>query len=169
MLTGRIIEALRTRPALHRFIWKSRSGYNRLRRNFRVGRPIVDGAPLIEQAIREARPFAAGKIGSVEALALKTYLRREKARRRGRKPPPYSARNFEGLYLNAGVFPRDAQVYDRFCAALLRDLRDCDALAAWDVAGEVEVLSREGMNQSLVALRDLEPFWCDPWQASACW
>ncbi|MDD3182476.1 MAG: hypothetical protein PHD48_06725 [Alphaproteobacteria bacterium] len=158
-----LVRLMRSIPGVQALVWKARRSWYAVRRAVLVHRPIVDGGILIETAITSATPYAAGKMGSVEASALKTFLRRSGAPSASAKPC-YTAYTHLTLFVNAGVFPQEAGFYDRFCGAYLNAVKACDALVAWDVAGETEVFRHHCVQTSLIRLRDLEPYFSSaPW------
>jgi hypothetical protein len=160
-----LVRLMRSVPLLHSGIWKARRGYNAIKRTLIVRRPVVAADSHLASAISEKIPYAAGKLGSIEAAALSAYMVRAAARSRDRYPREYPGYVFHTLHLNAGVFPQDADVYDRFSEIFLTALADCDLLVAWDIAGEAEVLSRYCPNATLVSA--LEPFFsAQPWSAA---
>ena len=162
----RLIETARKIPGVRAGLWRMRTSYHGMRRRILVGRPIIDGGPLIAQAIEDARPFAAGKMGSIEAQAVRTYLRRDEARAAHRRPLPYPGYILHSLYMNAGVFPPEEAVFDRFGAAFLPAVEQCDMLVAWDVAGEADILQRHAPKATLIEMTGLEPYFSSsPWSS----
>lgn len=101
----------------------------RIRRAFagRLAPSDAAGQTLLSEAIgaaiRAGRPFAAGKIGGLEAEGAGFFLG---ASQRGETYP----RLLRGqLGLNVGLFPDTDEALDRFCRALV------DAAGAMDVMG----------------------------------
>lgn len=146
-------------------LWKVRTSFHALERHVLVRRPVVDGNPIIAKAILDKVPFAAGKMGSVEAAALKAYLKRKRARKCGSDSvPSFSPYMFHTLFVNSGVFPQHEEMFDRFCAAYIDAIKNCDALAAWDIAGEAQVFRSFCPRTTLLQLRSLEPYFSkNPW------
>jgi hypothetical protein len=153
-----LVALIRKVPGLRGAIWFFRENFHALERRILVGRPVVDGGEHLRRAIETATPYAAGKMGSLEAVALQVYLRR-----RG-KPFCYSSYIRHSLFVNSGVFPQNEETYDQFCARYLSDVSACNALAAWDVAGEAKVFRDHCPQATLITLRSLEPYFSDtPW------
>jgi len=162
-----LVKFMRRIPALHGAIWKMRRTYNRTKKWLLDGRPVIDGCSLLERAILESQPYAAGKMGSTEANAGLDYLRRQKARKARRVPKDYRPYIFHTLFLNSGVFPQTAEFFDLFCDAYLNVVSQCDMLVSWDVAGEPEILSRYCKSATLVRGKCLEPYHLqEPWTAA---
>ncbi len=138
--------------------------FSELKEHWLLIHPIVSAAPLLEAAIVEGRPYAAGKMGAVEAAVIRMFLRRSRALARGHVPLRYSAWALDALYLNAGVFPSDEGVFDRFSGVYLEALKACDALAWWDVAVQGKILRTHCPQGTLVRFESLDPcFSTRPW------
>ncbi len=162
-----LVRFMRSISIVHRTVWKIRKAYNGVKRRLWVGRPVVEADDYLKNAIINKTPYAAGKMGSIEASSLSVFLRREKARAKNRKPPAYNPYLFLSLHINAGVFPQTSEVYDKFCVAYREAVKQCDMLVAWDVAGEAEILSGYCPNATLVSFRSFEPFFSpSPWTAA---
>jgi len=160
----RLISLVRKSTPLHQTIWRARQGYHWCNRWLRDGRSSADGAPLLERALIESQPFAIGKMGSVEAAGVKHYLGRRAALHKDTIPRRYPPYVRETLFMNAGVFPPDDQVFDRFGDIYLDAVGHCDALVAWNVAGEAEIFSQFCRRATLIDLRCLEPYhYAKPW------
>jgi hypothetical protein len=163
----RLVDVIRKFPVVHSTIWRVRSAYRKAERRVLVRRPIVDGSDLLGVAITQGKPLAAGKMGNVEIGGLCAYLNREKARFRSHNPPRYSAYVSETLFTNAGVFPQNEEVYDRFGSVYLNAVKHCDALAPWNVAGEAQIYRYHCPKTTLIHLRSLQCYFSDkPWSAS---
>jgi hypothetical protein len=158
---------MRSIPLVHRTVWKIREAYNRAKRLLLVRRPMVMADDYLKHAILQKRPYAAGKMGSTESLCLSIFLKREKARAKNRKIPAYNPYIFHTLFINSGVFPQNAEMYDQFCLAYRDAVKQCDMLVAWDVAGEAQILSLYCPDTTLVRFRSLEPFFSPhPWTSA---
>jgi hypothetical protein len=156
--------ALRDNRVLRRLFYPAVIRLRQLRRLAGIGTPLIDAGPVLDQAIRQALPCAVGKIGAVELRGLRHYLSRLAARDRGVAPRPYPADMAGALFLNAGVFPRGDDAFDRFGACYLDAVRKMDVLAMWFNPGERQVLRRECPATALVTLPSLEPFLSStPW------
>jgi hypothetical protein len=162
-----LIDKMRKAPGLHNVIWQTRQAYRRAQRRLLVAKPVVDAGTLLKQAIVERKPFATGKMGKYEILGLCTYLKREKLRSANRPVPAYPPYISLTLFENAGVFPKDDAVFDKFGKVFLDTVNQCDALAAWEIEGETEVFRNYCRETKLVTLQSLEPYYStDPWSAT---
>lgn len=168
MLTySNLSNLLRKSPKIHQSIWKMRTSIRALERALIVGKPVINGNGILHQAIIDRKPFAAGKMGSVEANSLSTWRMRQKAKYTGQLPPAYSKYVIQTLYVNAGVFPNEPEIFDKFGAVYLDAVSKCDAVVAWDVAGEARILADHCRAANLIKLRSLEPYFFDqPWSSA---
>lgn len=154
-------------PALRTASRRLRKRFHRVHLWMLDRRPILDAAPLLKKAMAEARPYAAGKMGSVECSVVYAYLQRRQALQTGRTPPEYKPDLVCSLHINAGVFPQTTESIDRFCADYLEAVSQCDAVCAWGVTGEAQILSRHCPSASLVQRLNLEPYlYPHPWTAA---
>jgi hypothetical protein len=133
-----------------------------------VKQPIIKAGPVLTEMITKKVPYASGKMGSVEVSGLTTYLNRVKARSRGSRVPAYSRFLLPKMHVNAGIFPKAEEEYDRFGAIYLEAVQNCDMLASWDVAGEAQILGRYCKKAVLVDTISLHyPFFIsDPWSSA---
>lgn len=116
-------------------------------------------------------PALIGRLGAVELEAVihnfavqrdKHPLRRGILRLAGRPPESWSIRSAEGLTNNAGFFPPQPDLIERFCDLMLSAMKEVDVLGSWLPAEETvaSYLTRAVR----VELRDLEPYYHpDPW------
>lgn len=150
-------------PWLRNLIWKLRKSFYAAKRILFVKKSIADGSLIIKNAIEEQKPFSAGKMGSVEASAIREYLKRIKTPdvKENAVNIDYSPYVFHTLHVNAGVFPQDTNIYDGFCDEYLNAITKLDVIAAWDIAGEAEVFRTFGQDAELIKLRNLEPYFSD--------
>ena len=161
-----LVRFVRSVPIIHRTVWNARQKFHATRRAILVGRGRVAAAPFLEAAIVGKIPYAAGKIGSVEASGVATYLTRIRSKERNAALPDYGSYVSHSLYMNAGVFPQKAEAYDTFALNYLKAISAFDMLVAWDVAGEAEIISRYCKEVTLVSIEGLEPFFSvSPWTA----
>jgi hypothetical protein len=136
-----------------------------MKRTLIVDKPVVAAEAHLKASILGKIPYAAGKLGSIEASALYAYMGRAKAKSKNLRPAVYPPYIFNALYVNAGVFPQSVDAYDKFGELFLNAIVDCDLLVAWDVAGEAEIVARYCRNATLV--KSLEPFFsAQPWTAA---
>lgn len=152
-------------PYVHKVQWAVRTRFHKTKRLILVRQPIIQAGPVLKEIIANNVPYASGKMGSVEVSGLTTYLKREKARERGSHVLAYSRFLSSKMHVNAGIFPKADEEYDRFGAIYLDAVKNCDMLASWDVAGEAQVLSRYCKSATLVDTISLHyPYFIsDPW------
>ncbi len=154
-------------PVIFHSVRWTRKTFHALERLLLVHRPIVDAGLVLERAIRDATPFAAGKMGSDEVRALAVFKKREEARAKGKAPPPYSTYILRNVHTNCGVFPKNEKSFDHWAERYLDAVKACDALAAWDVAGEAVILKTFCPKTTLLQLVSLEPYFSEnPWTRS---
>lgn len=164
-----IASALRDHPEIRRRIWKLRSSIHGYRRDIILRNAPVDGNKIITDAIRAAKPFASGKMGSIEANALAFYLKNRNGAAMAKSS--YDSHIRKTLFENAGVFPTSEDAFDDFCHVYYSSVADTDALVSWNVAGEVDVL-RSLPRKILIRIKDLEPYYLSgmtdvvPWSAA---
>ena len=162
-----LVRLMRSVPFLHRTIWSVRRRYHATRRAFLVGRPVVSADSFLKSAISGKAPYAAGKVGSIEAAGLHAYMARAKAILKKSRVPAYSPYISQTLHVNAGVFPQTSEAYDRFGKFFLSVLSECDLLVAWDVKGEADIIANYCPDATLVNLYTLEPFFAsNPWTST---
>src|SRR5439155_3339268 len=78
------------------------------------------------------------------------------------KAPWWEKDTITSMTKNAGFFPPDTSLLDRFCDRMLDDMRCVDVLGSW--LAEEELFAAELRNAVKVRLRDLEPYYHrDPW------
>jgi len=159
-----LIRIIRKSPCLLKAIWQVRCSFHAVQRHILVRRHVIEGGPLIENAILNARPLATGKMGSIEASALHIYLKRQAARKNSRRIPSYNRYIFHKLYVNSGVFPQKEEVYDQWGSIYLDAVRNCDILVAWDVAGEAGIFRNYCQKATFIKFYSLEPYFSiTPW------
>lgn len=98
-------------------------------------------ADLIRNGLLQKKPFAVSRFGYSELRAVLTYLhinehspyiRKLFAFARGRKVEPWwDQQTIKIITYNAGVFPIDTEVVERYCRLALADLPVFDALGSW--------------------------------------
>ena len=134
-----------------------------LRRTFRIGFGVQDkfetnsenveysgqqASDIIRDGLLADKPFAVSRFGHSELRALLTYMHiRENGSNfrkimdyaRGEKVEPWwFDHTVEHVTHNAGVFPADISVVERFCQLLLKEIPHIDVLGSW-LGGEVWV------------------------------
>jgi hypothetical protein len=155
-------------PYVHKVQWAVRTRFHKVGRLILVRQPIIKAGPILKEVISDKVPYASGKMGSVEVSGLTTYLKRVNARSRDGQVPAYSRFLSPKMHVNAGIFPKADEEYDRFGAIYLDAIQNCDMLASWDVAGEAQILSRYCRKTTLVDTISLHyPFFIsDPWTSA---
>lgn len=96
----------------------------------------------------EGRPFAAGKLGSLEAEAMDIWMRQASWNGLDEK-----------LYRNVGLFPNETETFTRFCELLASQaLPGMDMLAVWFSQGEQEAIGKFAPDATLAEFSVLEPY-----------
>jgi hypothetical protein len=120
-----------------------------------------DGNHGLRLAIESVRPFAAGRLGSVELNSLERFLRiSDRARR-------YDAKLRHDMSNSAGFFPIDDESLDSFAAEYGLAVSKLDYLGVWFNLHEDFVIKRFCPEARLISLRALEPYYHEqPWSAA---
>ena len=128
-----------------------------------AGAPILGpqaGNDRIGELLASGRPVAVGKMGASELGGLRRYESAKDAAGHVAAWGPH----WDRLHVNAGVYPAEAAVFDRFCQTFGRTLGDLDVLAVWFQRGERALQRRFAKAAELVSLTAVEPFFHDrPW------
>jgi len=118
----------------------------------------ADGNDLIAQLLKSAEPTAIGKLGAVETQAIQNFIKHKG------NIEKWDAGIKMNLYRNAGVFPKNNEIFYRFCLEFLESLKSLDLIAVWYNPYESEILRNYATNAKLAGLRALEPYYHnDPW------
>ena len=120
---------------------------------------------FIRDLIHAGRPAAVGKLGDVEVKALAWRLGIPRYYTLGRAVPTLGEQE---LFEQAGVFPKSAAVYQRFCDTFLERLASLDICALWHNPGEYEITARACPAAGWTDLTALEPYFnpTAPWSAA---
>ena len=114
------------------------------------------GNRCIYQALVSGEPQAIGKLGSTELLALKAHL----ALRHCPGWAEATTFNRHQLYVNAGVYPEQPEIYRRFCDYVLRQvLPEMTVVGVWFKPGEAHILRHYAHHASRVPSRSLETYY----------
>jgi hypothetical protein len=114
------------------------------------------GNAAIAEIISDRRASAIGKIGAYELKAL----------RRWSDGSPLSRRERRLLHVNAGVFPPQDAVFDKWAELFAATLGEMDLLAAWNNPGEAQTIERYAPQARLIRAMSLEPYYHqEPWSA----
>lgn len=123
-----------------------------------------DGNDLYYEKIKKGIPFAAGKSGSTELLALRYYEYKWK--------PSNGARDdwfdvADELNELSGVFPTDKDIFLQFCDYFQKNLQHIDDLGVWFHDKEQEIFDKYASQATLMRIRSQEPY-CNqrPWSAA---
>jgi hypothetical protein len=127
---------------------------------------------LIKERLLSDAPLMIARFGAVELNCLLQYrsisdesavLRKSLAYVSGRAPAFWwEESTLDAMTRNAGFFPRDSSLLERFSRQMLNDIHEVDVLGSW-LNGErlMEARLRDAVR---VRLRDLEPYFHrDPW------
>ena len=125
------------------------------------------GNRMLLDHVASARPIAAGKIGDCELEALVKYVDSGGDPERFFRAITKGGHEMDLLYVNCGVFPRDARAVGRWAETYLGSLGGIDLLAVWHNKGEEEISARYAPQATLTRIRALEPYYHEtPWTAS---
>ncbi len=129
----------------------------------------ADESPrLLNEAIASGKPCMIARFGFVELECIAWYL----AHRDGFKPweyirgradfPNWSHDSIRYLGLNAGFFPQNLALAERFCELMLESAKDLDILASW-LMYEKLIFPHDEMPR--VNIHNIEPFddSANPW------
>ena len=121
---------------------------------------------LIKERLLSDAPVLIARFGLVELNCLRQYLAISLPHKpfdyiRGRSPAFWwEESTLDTITQNAGFFPRDPALLERFCRQLLDDVPSIDILGSW-LVDESQV---PGLQATRVQLRDLEPYFhAEPW------
>ena len=118
------------------------------------------GNDFLADSVAAGKPFAAGKIGAAELGGLMKHERHADATGHCGS----WGRHADMLYRNAGVYPKDAATFSKFCRIYTEALKDLDALAVWYRFGERSMQLRHAPRASLLAVTSLESYYHErPW------
>lgn len=144
-------------------------------------RPLFDVRPdfgidqtqdFIRQRILSGEPFLAGRFGSIELEAIRSFyfrsqslIMRMNAYVEYGEAPWWRSRILDQLSNNAGLFPRTIETTEKFCQSTLDVIKDIDLLGSW-LPGEW-ILREELKNSKICHLSALVPFLSSaPWTSS---
>jgi hypothetical protein len=169
-LRRHIAQFVRNRPLL----WQALNPINRgLRRNIQTARmrlgygtallnDVAAANQLLHQILRDGKPHGVAKIGSLEAEAMQTWLRRREAS----TAMPWSPILRRQMLDNVGIHPPEDTTLDRFCQDYLAALAKIDVLGVLGGPGEAGILRQPGAPGRLIRWRAIEPWhFADPWTA----
>ena len=113
-----------------------------------------EASRLIAENIREGNPLMVARFGAVEMRCIDKYL----------SGSEYDEKIKEMATVNAGVFPNDKNMLDRFSKFYLECAEDIDILSLWQVKGESKVVNKYCNDAQYINLRGLEPYYFNnPW------
>lgn len=156
------------------FVLKAfRKAYEKIVFSKRNDRPFnLEDADLaadeIMQGLNSNDPFMIARFGGFELAAVYNYVGVTSKKRNvlkyiaGKEPPWWWNKGLlDSLHNNAGVFPNNKDIVERFCALMLEDMISVDILGSWL---SEEHYFRDRLNAKRVHLFFLEPFWSEtPW------
>jgi len=109
-----------------------------------------EASDLIRTGLESTAPFAVSRYGHSELRTLLTYLHIQEDSShfsklisfiKGDKVEPWWSENTLKLIThNAGVFPREIEVIEKFCRLLLTEMKEIDVLGSW-LGGEMWIKS----------------------------
>ncbi|MGO9674523.1 MAG: hypothetical protein ACLPSF_10210 [Methylocella sp.] len=158
-------DIMRKSRAVQTVVWRTRKAIWRAQILGQARRPIVEAGPILSEAVRSGRPLAAGKMGLSELKGLLHFLKR--AEQPPGKKTPYSRYVAELLYLNAGVFPRNDELFDQFGAIFRDAVTQMDILCSWNLPKELMIFNRFAPNAALTPRISLDAFYSgEPWTST---
>ena len=114
------------------------------------------GNCTIRDALVSGKPQAIGKIGSVELQNLRSYLRH--CHKHGWQDATAIYR--KDLYTNAGVFPEQPQIFERYCEFMMEEiLPEITVIGVWHNYGEAGIIKKFAPNAAKVPMRSLESYY----------
>ena len=126
------------------------------------GKQICDvqtGNRIIRELIEAGNPFMAGRLGTVELACIVNYLKNQLT---GEKF--YQGKIKTPMKYNAGFFPCNDTMLDKFSRIILEDIQHLDVMAAWNVNMEDYVVSKYASpSVTLVELAAIFPLIENPW------
>ena len=164
-LTVTARDMMRKSRAVQNVVWRTRKAIWRAQSLGEARRPLVEAGPILAEAVRSARPLAAGKMGLSELRGFLHFLKRT-AQAPGKKSP-YPRYVVELLHLNAGVFPSEDELFDRFGAIFRDAVKQMDILVSWDLPKELSIFNRFAPYAALVPRVSLDAFYSsEPWTSA---
>ncbi|MGR3766036.1 GT-D fold domain-containing protein [Rossellomorea sp. NS-SX7] len=111
----------------------------------------------IREAIDEAKPFMASRLGSVELSYIYSYYKKGTATNKVKLQ----------MNTNAGFFPPSDNYLTKFAELYFRDVNDINLLGVWYNEGENVIFNKYNNIGNITELRNLEPYFSEvPWSAS---
>ena len=158
-------DLMRKSRTVQTVVWRTRKAIWRAQTLGEARRPLVEAGPILTEAVRSGRPLAAGKMGLSELKGLLHFLKRAEQPPGGKTP--YSRYVAELLHLNAGVFPPDDDLFDRFGAIFRDSIKEMDILCSWNLPKELTIFNRFAPNAALTPRISLDAFYSpEPWTAT---
>jgi hypothetical protein len=115
-------------------------------------------------AISKGTPITAGKIGAGELEAILKYEASGKDGEEFFRSISDRGHELNLLYVNCGVFPRDAATVASWADTYLRALGGIDLLGVWFNRGEDQIAVTYASQAAFARVRALEPFYHEiPW------
>ena len=163
-------ETLHTLRSFHKTLWKKENPNGFSSDNVQItGQAASD---LIRQKLFSGKPAMIARFGSGELSAALVYHFAQLPEPSARKAWRYISQEYpefwwdrtlsRGLTRNAGFFPADETLYDRFAALLIDDMQYVDVLGSW-LTGE-RVFTQQLLSATKVSLEDLPPHHhANPW------
>lgn len=127
------------------------------------GATILDetaGNKMLRDSLEDGRPQGIAKIGAAELDALRHYVRE-------RNDSGYCekwGRHSLMLYRNAGVHPRDGNMFSSFAQQYLNDLGSLSIVCTWLRWGERSITKTFAPDATYLPLKAMDPFYhVNPW------
>ncbi len=137
----------------------------RRRQNLHSVLSVEAGNAWLLNALREGRPFAAGKIGSSECWASCWHLRLHRFYKYTWRSPSFGELD---LAEQSGVFPKTQPCFQTFVQAFLEGIAELDLAAVWFNPGEHQILSSKAPGARRCEIQSLEPWFSsfEPWTSA---
>ncbi len=114
----------------------------------------IEANDYIYTALREGRPFFAGRFGNGEILIINRYLMIKYG----------IVKQYKDAHLSSLIFPGDEATISRFAALNLEASRNLDLLAQWSLVCDNYIRKTTAKNAKICSLSALEPYCVNnPW------
>lgn len=133
-------------------LFKKEAPYRKINGKRVISDPEQSNELLFEMIV-SGRPFMVGRFGSVENSVIGAYYRKTLFR------DDYSEKEMFALCNNAGFFPRDVSLIDRFALLMLDCCKELDVVGLWNDFFEMHTVKQFAKNAQGVKLFCLEPYY----------
>ena len=113
---------------------------------------VKEGTDFLIKKLKRNKPFLAGRFGSSECNAAVQYLRKQKGLAHS-----YSKYQLDVMTNNAGFFPRDEKLLDKYCESVLKLYGNLDLLCIMNSVAEGYIVQEYCPNTCLTRLPVVDP------------